>query len=536
MTTLNPSAPLGPDTRSRRGWRTRAGATSAAAALALALAACGGTAGGGGAATGGGSSTSDTVTIALDSDAAPNGYDPLLYASGQFQFYSALYDALFVTGADGKVTPSLVTDFKNNADNTQLTLTLKDGVTFTDGSTLDATLVKENLDRRSNKDLTSYGSFATGGATEITDVSAPDAKTVVITWKTPQATGQNNLADTAGIIVGKTAAEKPDSLATTPDGSGPYTLDTGATTKGSKYTLTKNTKAWNAGAFAFTKTVWNIISDPQARANAVVSGQADIGYNLDGTTVDLVKSKQSIAQVGGTIIGWPVTDKTGVTNPAFADPNVRLALSYGIDRATIVKDLHPGARATAQLFPQGTAGFDDALDTQYAYNPDKAKQLLATAGYPSLTIDVTVLGQPTTDQVAVQKQWQAIGVTLNFKVATSTDAVFAAVNTDPLLFGPFTVGSFPLGFVQGVLYGGFMNQQKATDPNIDKAIGQAASTTGAQQETALKDLNAAITNDGWFIGMYESFVYTGYNASKVAQPSYAGTNNWLVLSSVKPKA
>ena len=44
-------------------------------------------------------------------------------------------------------------------------------------------------------------------------------------------------------------------------------------------------------------------------------------------------------------------DKTGATNPAFKDPNVRLALSYGIDREAIVKDLHPASKATAQLFP-----------------------------------------------------------------------------------------------------------------------------------------------------------------------------------------
>ena len=60
----------------------------------------------------------------------------------------ALYDSLFVTQPDGTVEPSLVTEFENNADNTQTTLTLRDDVTFTDGSTLDAELVKANLDRR----------------------------------------------------------------------------------------------------------------------------------------------------------------------------------------------------------------------------------------------------------------------------------------------------------------------------------------------------------------------------------------------------
>src|SRR5829696_581720 len=157
----------------------RAGAAVIAVATATSLAACGG--GGGG---GGSQSASDTLTIGLNADAAPGGYDPQLYSAGQFQFFSSMYDALFVTNTEGEVVPSLVEKFENNADNTQLTLTLKEGVTFTDGSTLDSTLVKGNLDRRNedNDELLIKGTFGAGGANEITDVAAPDPTTVVISW------------------------------------------------------------------------------------------------------------------------------------------------------------------------------------------------------------------------------------------------------------------------------------------------------------------------------------------------------------------
>jgi peptide/nickel transport system substrate-binding protein len=212
---------------------------------------------------------------------------------------------------------------------------------------------------------------------------------------------------------------------------------------------------------------------------------------------------------------------------------VRQALSYAIDRESLVKDLHPGARATAQLFPESATGFDPALDEQYAYDPAKAKQLLAAAGYPNgFEINQTVGGQPTDDQIAIQKQWAEIGVKLNFVTATSTDAVFAAAATEPLLFGPFAVGSNPAGFVAGVVVGGFMNLQKASDPAIGQALGAALGSTGAQQETALKSLNDAITNQGWYIPVYEDFIYMGYNADKVAEPSFAGTNGWFVLSDI----
>jgi peptide/nickel transport system substrate-binding protein len=509
---------------------SRTGTAVLAVAAVAGLSACGGN--GGGAAS---QSGTDTVTVASDADAAPNGYDPLLYSQGQYTFFGAMYDALFVTDTSGKAQPDLVSDFSNNADNTQTTLTLDDGVTFTDGKPLDSAVVKANLDRRSDAKLAAYGQVAPGGASEITDVATPDARTVVITWKAPQATPENNLADTAGTIVGPDGIANPDSLQTTPDGSGTYTLNAGSTTKASTYTLDKKADAADASSWAYDHIVYKVITDDQSLANAVLSGQADVAFQLAPSTIDQVQSRQAVSKVGGVIVGFPVFDKTGKTNPAFADPNVRLALSYATDRDTIVNTLHQGSKATAQLFPSDAKGFDASLNDQYGYDQAKAKQLLADAGYPNgFSFDITVGGQPSEDLVAVQKQWADVGVTMNIVQATSTDQVFAAAVSQPLGFGEFSVGSNPAGFVAGVIYNGFANLQKATDPNIDSSLGAALGATGAAQESALGQLNAAITNDGWYIPVYESYTYAGYNKSKVAEPGWAGTNNFLVLSSLKP--
>ena len=510
--------------------------TSGTAVVALAavtsLAACGGGDGGDG---GNSAAPTDTLTIALNADAAPTGYDPLLYSQGQFQFFSPLYDALFVTDESGEVQPSLATGFQNNAENTQTTLTLQEGVTFTDGSELDAELVKANLDRRSDADLEAYGALAPGQASEITDVTAQDAQTVVITWAQPQATPQNNLVDTAGVIVGPDGIADPDSLETAPDGSGAYTLNEGETTPASTYTLDKNAEAWNADAWTYETIVFNVITDVQALANAVVSGQADVATVLDPTTIELVQERQSTASVGGTIVGFPVTDKTGAINPAFGEEAARLALLYATDREALVGDLHPGARATSQLFPEAATGFDPALDEEFAYDPDRARELLAEAGLPDgFEVNITVLGQPAEDLVVIQSQWAEVGITLNFTTATSTDQLFAAVNTDPLLWGPFAVGAQPAGFIAGVVYGGFMNTQGAKEPEIEAALGGALGATGDAQEQALTDLNRAITENAWYIPVYEDFTYVGYNADTVAEPAFAGTNNYLVISAIQP--
>ena len=516
---------------SKRSAWLRAGAAAAIVAMSAGLTACSGAGGSGSA----GATSTSTVTIGENSDAAPNGYDPLLYSAGQFNFFAGLYDALFVTDASGAVKPSLVSSFTSSKDNKTLTLKLRSGVTFTDGSKLTSALVKQNLDRRSDSALAAYGQIAKTGSSAITNIATPDASTVVISWAQPQANGGSALADEPGVIVGSKGLADPSSLKTTPDGSGPYTLATSGTTRGSTYTLTKNPKAWNAKTFPYGTVVFKVITNPQALANAVASGQVDLAGQLDGTTLGVVKAKKTLTQVGGTIVGFPVADKLGKTNPAFAKVAVRQALSYAIDRATIVKDLHPGAKATAQLFPSNAVGFDPALNTAYAYDPAKAKQLLASAGYPNgFTIKLTVLGAPSNDEIAVQQQWAKVGVKLQFVTATSTDAVFAAAQTQPLLFGPFSIGTNPAGFVAGVVYGGFMNLQHATDPKIQAALGGALGATGDAQKGALTQLNAAITNDGWYLPIYESFNYFGYDAKKVAKPALYANYGQIVLSSVKP--
>src|ERR1700729_2640254 len=176
---------------------------SALAVGALCLTACGGGGSTSSTSANGSSAPSETLTIGYDSDPAPQGFDPLLYGAGQRMFYESMYQSLFVETSTGGAAPGLVSSYSYNAKKTQMTLTLKSGVTFTDGSKLTAQLVEENLDRRSDAQLQSYGAFAKGGADQITNVAAPDASTVVLTFAAPQATFQTNLAGESGMIVGR---------------------------------------------------------------------------------------------------------------------------------------------------------------------------------------------------------------------------------------------------------------------------------------------------------------------------------------------
>ena len=503
---------------------------SALAVAALSLTACGSAASSGGSA-GSSGTPSQTLSIGYDSDPAPQGYDPLLYGAGQRLFYESLYQSLFVQTANGGVAPELVTSYSYNASKTQMTLKLKSGVTFTDGSKLTAQLVKENLDRRSDAKLQSYGAFAKGGASQITTVTAPDATTVVLTFAAPQATFQTNLAGVPGMIVGQQAISNPASLQAAPDGSGPYKLSSAI--KGSSYTVTREAGA-SAATYPYTTIVYKPFLDKQARANAQISGQTDVSI-LDPSTESMAASNGvSLVKNGGTIQSLLIFDKTGVTAKPFGSKLVRLALSYAIDRSAYVAAVAQGSVPTASAFPQASPGYDPTLNSTYAFSDAKAKQLLAQAGYPH-GFSFTTLADPTIEAPLelLQKQFAAIGVTMNITVTTSTAQLFGAINTEPMGYIALAWAN-EIGITAGVLVGGFANPHKAQDPVIGAALGAASNATGDAYPAALRKLNDALVDEAWIIPLAEQYAYVGYNAKKVAKPSFPGLDGYPLLTSLRP--
>jgi peptide/nickel transport system substrate-binding protein len=475
-----------------------------------------------------------SLTLAVDSDAASFGFDPLRVADAQRQFFEGLYENLMTLQPDGSAGPGLAKEFSYNADNTVLTLTLKEGVTFTDGSTLDAALVKANFDRRTDPALSAYSAVAKGGAQEITSVDVVSPAQVSLTFAKAQPGFEKNLTGTMGMIVGKTGVADTASLAATPDGSGPYTLDA-STVKGNKYVLVKNEKSPDASKYAFSKVTFSVIQDPQARANALVSGQADVAM-LTSPTVDFAKSKGlGVSQIGGTLHTMVSFDKTGKTATAFASEKVRQAFQYAINRQSLVDALHKGDIPAWNALPKDSAGFTEELNTKFAYDPAKAKSLLAEAGFAD-GFEFTIVGsaETQTDLQAVQKDLAAVGITMNVKMAASTDEAFAAVATTPLGYASLGWDN-PVGLMYGVVLNGFTNVQKATDEQLTAATGEAAAAKDdAARKTALTKLNTRLVESGWMIPLYESLTNQGYNTKKIKQVEFAGTNAYPLLSSYAP--
>src|SRR3954454_992562 len=225
-----------------------------AAVLTLAVAACGS-----------GSSSNSTTpgahggTLSLASVAVQQPWD--LKDAGirnNAQYYQPVYDSLLRLDAKGDPTPNLATAWKYDKTQTELTLTLRPGVKFTDGAPFDAAAVKTNFLHNQTG-----ANEAAGQLKGVASVKVVNPTTAVVKLAAPDPSFVANLGNVAGMMASPKAIAS-GALKQGPVGTGPYTLDKSATTNGSVYTYVRNPSYWNAQAFPFDKVVIKPMTDPTA--------------------------------------------------------------------------------------------------------------------------------------------------------------------------------------------------------------------------------------------------------------------------------
>ena len=397
---------------------------------------------------------------------------PLLYSQGQFQFFSSVYDALFVTTADGTVAPSLVTEVRRTTRTTPtLTLTLKDGVTFTDGSTLDSTLVKANLDRRTDPEP----GRPTSSSRRVAALRSP---TSLLPTRRPSSSpgpsrrppASNYLADTSGIIIGKARRRQPGLAGHRTGWFRPLHTEHRRHHEGQHLHLRQERQGLER------RTLSRSTRSPGRSSRIRRPGRTPwsparptLRFRSAATPSTWSSPSRRSAENGGTIAGFPVFDKTGVTNPAFGKVEVRQALVLGIDRETIVNQLHPGARATSQLFPEGSARFRPGAGHRMGLQPGQGQAVADRGRLPERVLLRHRRRRPAGHRS--DRHPEAVGGNRREDELRRPPPppMPSSRRPPPRRWAgapQFAIGN-PLGFVQGVLYGGFMNLQKATDPTIE---------------------------------------------------------------------
>lgn len=503
--------------RPRATARWRAATAVAIAALAVAAAGCGG---GGGAASGSQPATSSSGSPATGSadgsvkDApvgevlnlampgGPTSLDPTQYTSALEWFWDLPYETLVTWGRDGKAHPALATSWGYvGTGNRTFDIKLRPNVKFNDGTPLTAEAVKASIAYIAKTNGGAAGRW-TGKTIRVTG-----ALSLRITSKSPDPIIDREIAQNmAGAqIISPKALENPKQLGTTTVGAGPYVLDPGQTVSNDHYTFTPNPNYWNKSAIHYKKVVVKVIPNVNSILNALKTGQIDAAP-ADYTVASAAQSAG--LQVKYTLLnfmGLNLMDREGKMVPALRDVRVRQALNYAVDRETITKALFGEfAKPTEQTVIPGQDGaFEGRV---YTYDPNKAKQLLAQAGYANgFTLPVltsSYLGQSQVTQ-AIGGDLEKIGVKTKFTTIADPTQFFADTGSGKYPAAAIAFGGLPIHTEGPLLFlpgpGKVFNPMSSSDPQLTALYNKAAAAEPDARSALDQQIERRLVELGWFV-------------------------------------
>lgn len=452
-------------------------------------------------------------------------------------FFQAVYSPLLVQSADGHTLKAgLATAWKYDKTNTVLTLTLRKGVKFTNGEAFNAAAVKKNLE-----------AYAVGAASDaatksaaVSTITAKGTDTVIIKLKQPSATYLTYLSSTYGLQQAPSTIGTADAKSS-PIGCGPYILDKANTVAGATYVYTANPTYWDKANRKFDALTIKVIVNSTAAVNAIKAGDVDAIPILDYSSADSLKAAGlTLGTQYLNWIGFTFVDKSGRMGTPLKYLKVRQAINYAIDRDAALKVFANGyGETTQQVFAKYNLGYDASLNNTYTYNVDKAKALMAEAGYANgFTLNMPLYAaSPAAQGAFIADQLSKIGITVNY----TTHA------TLPDFFGSMWAPKYPMyrmtlerNSSDLVLIDFLLDREAAWNPSgygdatSDKLIATARTTTGAKQVAAFKALNKYITQQAWFAPMAAPQVLFAYNPAKLKVSIHNG-NSMPYLGDISAK-
>ncbi len=322
-----------------------------------------------------GTNAADPVVLNVGATAEPTGLDPATTtgAGTPFVLLYNVYETLVRIDDQGEIKPLLARSWSTNSDGSVYTFELEAGATFASGKPVNADAVIASFERtRSGADTTEV--LKTQMA-RIAQMRAVNDTTVEVTLTAPSQQWLYDITSTAGIIYD---LSQEQDLNVTPAGSGPYVFSSHEV--GSTVTLTRNESYWGTGP-RVDEVNFRYYADPNAMVTAMLSGQLDIISNLTvPQSVEKFSDQTRFKTLEGTTDGEVVMGFNHA-NEALSKLEVRQAINYGIDRQALLEAAWGGkGTLIGSMVPPTDAWYEDLSNT-YPYDPAKAKELLAAAGY-----------------------------------------------------------------------------------------------------------------------------------------------------------
>jgi peptide/nickel transport system substrate-binding protein len=345
-----------------------------------------------------------------------------------FLTYRPVYESLIAWDDEtSDYVPWLAEEYEIAEDGLSMSVKLREDVTFTDGTPMDAEGVVKALN----------ASWGEDGAFWYLSPMSPDATvtgeyTLEITTTRPLYKESILLLQLTTIpILSPAAIDDPTLVKDAPIGTGPYLLDEFVPEVSATYV--RNPDYWNPDAFDFDEITMVAMADTVASLNALKTGQIDAA-EIDATlAAEADQSDLNVATGSSTFTGLFILDRLGENNPPLGDVRVRQALSYAIDREAIVEELDQGyGDPSSQPFDTTSREFVEGADDRYAYDPDRARELLAEAGYP----DGFTMKVPNGQYGPILEQnFRDIGVTIEWIDSPDPYQLASDLEVDGMIFG-----------------------------------------------------------------------------------------------------
>jgi len=443
-----------------------------------------------------------------------DSFDPhLLRSFAVANVVDHMVETLLNADVSGEIVPALAKDWEISEDGLTYTFTLQKGVAFSDGTPFNAEAVKYNIERFLNEDIPN----TKHPYNKIVGVEAVDDTTVKLTLETPSsellpAMSNTNIAMLSPASIPKDSdAYLKGTGAAAPVGTGPYVLK--EYLADDQVVVERNPSYWGEAPY-YDEITFRIVPEAATRESLLLSGQVDLAVLPPLTDLAALEANPDAEVIMGDsariiFIGL------NITSEYLSDPKVRQALNYAVDVEAIAKSvLLDNGLPVVSPMPKSFFGFCETTPS-YAYDPDKAKELLAEAGVPEEfeLAFIAPTGRYAQDfQVAeaIAGYLAEVGITAVPQTAdwgTYMDMVLVGpeeAKRDMYLLG--WAGGYPHGSHTMALVktGAFFNRGYYSSPKLDELIG-LADTALTTQESAdyYCQANQIIWEDAPWIFLYQ---------------------------------
>jgi peptide/nickel transport system substrate-binding protein len=484
-------------------------------AAALLLTGCSGTSGdtsSGSNSTGGESAGKDVLVLGATLDMY--GWDPANQPGYQNWAAEAVWDNLAKCDSLGELEADIAESWEITNENKTITAKIREGLTFTDGTPVDAAAVQASFE---------YVAENGGSTADYAGITfeSPDPNTISITWPEPQPVMANKICSVRIMPGSYLDAANWD----VPVGSGPYVLDEENTTTGSVYAFTKNEDHWNADHYPYPNLEVRVIESDTAAVSALKTGQIDASLVNAASVAEAEASDLEVIKFQGQTTRLIISDRKGEVVPALGDVRVRRAMNMVFDKQAMAEQLYLGnAEPTVQVFRKGSDAYIEDLEDPYPFDVEKAKQLMAEAGYAD-GFDLqlpTMEGQNFETLMPYVKEQLA---KINIRV---TEVPLSGANAiGDLLSGTYPVVLWQLGnmgnsalqiYIEATP-AGWWELQDQPNEYIDSRWAQIATATPEESKRLQQEINRYLIDEAWFAPMVYMGSNFAFNPDEVSIPT-----------------